>query len=87
MCFLFVRSLVPMQWVGLSVHMTCASCGLVLQEMSAPSRANLTTIGSLEATQAPGVLNAQGMEFLGSWGNSQKSRLGTSSSADSPSAD
>ena len=35
------RSLAPIQWVGLSVRIRCASCKVVVQEVSAPRCANL----------------------------------------------
>ena len=49
------KSIAPTQWIGLSVRITCASCKIVVQEMSAPRCVNLITTGGLEATQAPGM--------------------------------
>ena len=49
------RSLAPIEWVGLSIRITCALCKIVVQERSAPRCANLITIGGLETTQAPGM--------------------------------
>ena len=69
-----VRSLAPIQCVGLSVRITCASCKIVVQEMGAPTYRCYQLAGELVGDKLPEKVKAS---WQGSWRKGAKDAAAT----------